>query len=107
LQLLNSVWVGAVRTIVDIVPKEIIIGFHVQWTWWSGPPTPKIDVMGNSYQTHHAGHPRWHLLYVCVHHSAGKMCPHAVLHERSEWPHFAVSVGTTDLLWCLPWRSVQ
>jgi hypothetical protein len=39
LQHLNSVRIGAVNTIFEVVPKEIIAGVHVRWTWWPGPPT--------------------------------------------------------------------
>jgi len=40
----------------------------------------KLFWQDNGHQAHHAAHPR-HLLYMDMHHPAGKMCPHALLHE--------------------------
>jgi hypothetical protein len=35
--------------------------------------TPEIGSTGHGYQTHYAGHPRQHLLYMGMCHPAGKM----------------------------------
>jgi hypothetical protein len=74
LHLLNSVWTDVVHMIFEVAPKEIIVGIYVWWTWWPGPPTPKalwksVDLTGHGYWTHHAGHPKWHSLYVSMHHA--------------------------------------
>jgi hypothetical protein len=66
--------------------------------------TLEIDSTGHSYQTRHAGCPRWHLIYVDVNHLAGKLFPHVLL---PEWPHFAITAGTAGLLWYPPQRLVQ
>jgi hypothetical protein len=45
--------------------------------------------------------------YVGLHHSAGKMRPHALRPTWPEWPHFSVTTGIAGFLWCHPQRSVN
>jgi len=106
-QLLNSVLVGTVCMTFEIVPKEIITEIHAQWKLVAGDH-PHLKYLGHGYWTHHAGHPRWHCLYVGVHHPAGKMLfPLPLLPEWLKWPHFAVVVDGTGLIWCPPQRSAH
>lgn len=91
--------------IFEVAPKEIIRDLcQVNIV----ARTTHAHMIGHGFQSHCAGCPKQHLLYVVMHRPSGKMlCSYVLLPELPEWPHFAVAGGTAGLLWCPPQRLVQ
>jgi len=112
LQLLSSMWDGAVHTIFEIVLKEVIAGIHVHWTWcarllmseapwksiWQDTATKHImqDVQDNIHCVRACAILLQHLAYVsfivvCV-------CWPVPSHHT-----FVVATGTTSSNFCTIW----